>query len=103
MVGLMKFTKKVLKVIDKEGEDTFSRSISNCNMLQVVKLHVVNKGVDAEEVACLKLDNNRNGLIYRKFKYIYIFRIEWLLLLTCKYMSRCTKACEAKSNYTPRI
>jgi len=70
MVDWMKFTKKVPEVIEKEGADADSRSIDNCNVLQVVKILVVNKGVDAEGVACLKLDNNRNGLVCGEFKNI---------------------------------
>ena len=58
MEDLIKFTKKVLKVIDKEGTDADSKSINNSNVLRVVKLLVVNKGIDAEGVARLKLNNN---------------------------------------------
>ena len=71
IIDWMKFTEKVPEVIDKEGADADSRSIDNCNVIQVVKLLVVNKGVGAEGVACFKLDNNRNGLICREFKNIY--------------------------------
>ena len=58
MVDWNKFTKKAPKVIDKEEADADSRSTNNCNVLRVVKLLVVNKGVSAEGVACLKFDNN---------------------------------------------
>ena len=64
MIDLMKFTRKVPKVIDKEGADVDSRSIDNCNVLRVVellvvKLRVVNKGRDVEGVVvCLTLGNN---------------------------------------------
>ena len=59
MVDWKKFTKKVLKVLDKEGADADSRSTDTRNVLQVVKLLVVNKGVDAEGVVvCLTLGNN---------------------------------------------
>ena len=54
----MKFTTKAPKVIDKEEADIDSRGINNCLVLRVVKLLIVNKGVDAEGLACLKLDNN---------------------------------------------
>ena len=76
MIDLMKFTKKVLEVIDKEGADVDSRSIDNCNVLRVVellvvKLCVVNKGRDAEGVVvCLTLGNNRSGPVCREFKNI---------------------------------
>ena len=72
----MKFTKKVPEIIDKEGADADSRSIDNCNVLRVVellvvKLRVVNKGVDADGVVvCLTLGNNRNGPLCREFKNI---------------------------------
>ena len=95
LVDWMKFTKRVPKVIDKEGADADSRITNNCNVLQVVKLLVVNKGVDAEGVVvCLTHGNNRNGPVCREFK-IYKFRSKWMLS-ACKYMSRCTKACQAR-------
>ena len=72
MIDLMKFTKKGPEVIDKEEADADSRSIDNCNVPRVVKLRVVNKVVDAEGVACFKLENNRSGLVCREFKNIYI-------------------------------
>ena len=64
--------KKVLEIIDKKGVDADSRNTNKCNVLQVVTLLVVNKGVDAVEVACLKLDNNQNGLVCCELKNIYI-------------------------------
>ena len=70
MVDWMKFPKKVLEVIDKEGADADSRSTNNCSVLQVVKLLVVNKGVDAEGVICLNLDNDRNRLVCCEFQSI---------------------------------
>ena len=71
MVDLMKFTKKVPEVIDKEGADADSRSIDNCNVLRGVKLLVVNKGVDAEGVVvCLTFGNNQKGPVWREFKKI---------------------------------
>ena len=71
MVDLMKIRMKVLKVIDKVGADVDSRSTNNCNVLQVVKLRVVNKGVDAEGVVvCLTHGNNQNGPVCREFKNI---------------------------------
>ena len=75
---MMKFTKKGPEVIDKEGADVDSRSIDNCNVLRVVellvvKLRVVNKGVDAEGVVvCLTLGNNQIGLVWRGFKNMKI-------------------------------
>ena len=66
----MKFSNKVLKVIGKEGVDTDFMSTDNCNELQVVKLRVVNKGVNVERVACLKLDRNRNGRVCCELKNI---------------------------------
>ena len=71
MVDLMKFTKRVLEAIDKEGADADSRSTDNCNVLQVVKPLGVNKGVGAEGiVVCLTHGNNRNGPVCREFKNI---------------------------------
>ena len=70
MIDLMKFTRKVPKVIDKEEAAADSRSTDNCNVQQVVKLLVVNKGVDAEGVACLTLGKNRNGPVCCEFKNI---------------------------------
>ena len=76
MIDLMKFTEKGPEVIDKDGADVDARSIDNCNELRVVgllvvKLHVVNKGVDAEGVVvCLTLGNNQNGPVWREFKNI---------------------------------
>ena len=72
MVDLTKFTNNVLKLIDKEGANADSRITDNCKVLWVVNLCVVNKGVDAEGVACLKLVNNQNGLVCQEFKNIYI-------------------------------
>ena len=83
MIDLMKFTKKVPEVIDKEGADVDSRIIDNCKMLRVVellvvkllvgKLCVVNKGRDAEGVVvCLMLGNNRSGPVRCEFKNIQI-------------------------------
>ena len=78
MIDLIKFTKKGPEVIDKEGADVDSRSIDNCNVLQVVellvvKLRVVNKGRDVEGgVVCLTLGNNRIGLVCREFKNMKI-------------------------------
>ena len=67
----MKCTKKVLKVIDKGRVDVDSKSTDNCNMLQVVKLLVVNKGIDTEGVVvCLTHGNNRNGPVCCEFKNI---------------------------------
>ena len=74
IIDWMKFTKRVPEVIDKEGADADSRSIDNCNVLQVVellvvKLRIVNKGRDAEGVVvCLTLGNNRIGPVCREFK-----------------------------------
>ena len=76
MIDLMKFTNKGPEVIDKEGADVDSRSIDNCNVLRVVellvvKLRVVNKGVDAEGVVvCLTFGNNQKGPVWREFKKI---------------------------------
>ena len=73
MVDLMKFTKKVLEVIDKGGADADSKSTDNCNMMQVVKLLVVNKGIDAEGVVvCSTHGSNRKGQgpVCREFKNI---------------------------------
>ena len=70
MIDLMEFTKKGPKIIDKEGVDIDSRSSNNCNVLRVVDILVVNKGVDVEGVAYLKLDNDRNRLVCREFKNI---------------------------------
>ena len=78
MMDLMKFTKKGPEVIDKEGADVDSRSIDNCNVLQVVellvvKLCVVNKGRDVKGgVVCLTLGNNRIGLVWREFQNMKI-------------------------------
>ena len=72
MVDCMKFTKKVLDVIDKEDTGADSSSTDNCNVLQVVKLNVLNKGFDTEGVACLELENNRNGLVCQELKNINI-------------------------------
>ena len=63
-------------MIDKEGADVDSRSINNCNVLRVVellvvKLCVVNKGVDADGVVvCLTLGNTRKGPVWRELKNI---------------------------------
>ena len=59
--------KKVPHVIDKEEVDADSRSTTNYNVIQVVKLRVVNKGIDAEGVVYLKLGNNQNGLVCQEF------------------------------------
>ena len=68
MVDWMKFKKKVLKVINKEGTDVDSKSTDNCNVLQVVKLLVGKKEVDATGVVvCLTHGNNRNGPKCREF------------------------------------
>ena len=71
MVDLMKFTKKVLEVIDKGGVDADSKSTDTCSMQRVVELLVVNKGIDAEGVVvCLTHGNNQNGPVCCEFKNI---------------------------------
>ena len=71
MVDLMKFTKKVLEVIDKWGADADSKSTDTCNKLQIVELVGVNKGIDAEGVVvCLKHGKNQNGPVCCEFKNI---------------------------------
>ena len=67
----MKFTKRVPKVIDKEGADADSRSSNNYNVLREVKLLVVNKGVDVEGVVvCLTHGSNRKGPVWCEFKNV---------------------------------
>ena len=72
MVGWIEFTTKAPKVIDREEADIDSRSINNCLVLRVVKLLIVSKGVDAEGLACLKVDNIWNKLVYQEFKSLCI-------------------------------
>ena len=72
-IDWMEFTKKGPEVIDKAGAYADSRSIDNCNVLRVVKLRAVNKGVDAKGVVvCLTLGRNRKEPVCREFKNIYI-------------------------------
>ena len=62
----------MLEVSSKEGADADSRKVDKYNVLQVVKLFDVNKRVGTEGVACLKLNNNPNELVYYEFKNIEI-------------------------------
>ena len=64
-----KFTKKIYEIGGKEGGNGDSRNADNCNLLRVVKLLVVEKGVGKKGVVvCFEFADNRNGLVCLELK-----------------------------------
>ena len=65
---MKKFTKKVqTEVSGKEEADADSRNSNNYNVLRVVRLLVVEKGVGKKGVACFKIADNQDGLVCWEF------------------------------------
>ena len=64
IVNRKKVEKKVqTEVSGKEEVDTDSRNVNNCDVLQVVKLLVVDKGVVKEVVVYFEIGNNQDGMV----------------------------------------
>ena len=71
--GRKKFTsKEQTEVNGKVESDADSRNANKCNVLRVVKLFVVYKGVGEEGVTCFKIANNQDGLVCHEIKLYWV-------------------------------
>ena len=64
IVDRKKVEKKVqTEISGQEEADTDSRNVNHCNVLQIVKLLVVDKGVVKEGVVYFEMTNNQDGMV----------------------------------------